>query len=138
MFYRLASCGQDNQICFWDLTEDILKEKITSNNRSRAVSVTAPRHADLPQIIIQPNELPSSYEASKNNFHKSSSLVSTAKNLFSLKHSDVSKSKSSKSKGDPSENEEGSHKVSSNLSTSSITGGFFKKVRILYLMGSNQ
>jgi hypothetical protein len=24
-YYRLASCGQDNQICFWDITDDLLE-----------------------------------------------------------------------------------------------------------------
>lgn len=40
VYYRLASVGQDNQLCFWDLTEDILKEKPASQlARSRLTSV---------------------------------------------------------------------------------------------------
>lgn len=38
-FYRLGSVGQDNQVAFWDLTEDILKEKQT---RFRANSSLSP------------------------------------------------------------------------------------------------
>ena len=37
LFYRLGSVGQDNRIAFWDLTEDVLKEKIHS--RSRVTSI---------------------------------------------------------------------------------------------------
>lgn len=46
MYYRLASVGQDNQICFWDLTDDVLRERpaqavsaaSSSHYRSRATS----------------------------------------------------------------------------------------------------
>ncbi len=106
IYYRLASCGQDNQIAFWDLTEDVLKEKASGQSRSRLTSLNASSnpvrqqaHADLPQIIIQPSELLSlsSAEASKKASPASSgshsSIVSTARNLFSLKHSDLAKGK---------------------------------------------
>ena len=37
VYYRLASCGQDNQVCFWDLTEECLREKSNQNSsRSRS------------------------------------------------------------------------------------------------------
>jgi WD repeat-containing protein 20 len=77
IYYRLASCGQDNQICFWDLTEECLKEKILPNSRSRLTSSvqqnnnsssssststktqsqTTNNSYQLPQIIIQPSDL---------------------------------------------------------------------------------
>lgn len=133
VYYRLASVGQDNQICFWDLTEDVLKEK-TNHGRSRLTSMNTPQqpkqHSELPQIIIQPTELQPNAESAKtmgaNSQQKSShsSLVSTARNLFSLKHSDLTKSKSSKSKTAFDENDDHSHKSSSSSSSSS---SFFKK-----------
>ena len=77
VYYRLASCGQDNQICFWDLTDDVLKEKShppqhTNSTRSQlgagishksafntnnALVNSSANHSQLPQIIIQPIDL---------------------------------------------------------------------------------
>ena len=74
VYYRLASCGQDNQICFWDLTDDVLKEKTQHqpqhSNSARSHLATASshkstsnpnanlaNHSQLPQIIIQPMDL---------------------------------------------------------------------------------
>ena len=143
IYYRLASCGQDNQICFWDLTEDVLKEKNQSHVRTRLTSINAStaqkQSSDLPQIIIQPSELNASRITSGSSAKETgvkssltqksshSSLVSTARNLFSLKHSELSKSKSSKSKsgGGDNENEEIAHKSSSSSS-------FFKKVSSMF------
>lgn len=47
IYYRLASCGQDNQICFWDLTEECLREK-SGQNSSRSRSFI---HNTSPQVI---------------------------------------------------------------------------------------
>lgn len=128
VYYRLASCGQDNQIAFWDLTEDVLKEKTTQHqSRSRLTSVNTPlSQKDPPKIVIQPNDMVTSGENGKSSMQTKTShtsLVSTAKNLFSLKHSDSGKSKTGKGKVD--DNEES---VTQKGSTSSMTAGFFKKV----------
>lgn len=32
--YRLGSVGQDTQLCLWDITDDVLRQKPTSRNRS--------------------------------------------------------------------------------------------------------
>ena len=40
IYYRLASVGQDNQIAFWDLTEDVLKEKTHSRSRVTSLAQT--------------------------------------------------------------------------------------------------
>jgi WD40 repeat protein len=73
VYYRLASCGQDNQICFWDLTDDVLKERTqhqpqhsnsarshlatASSYKSTSNPNTLANHSQLPQIIIQPMDL---------------------------------------------------------------------------------
>jgi hypothetical protein len=39
VFYRLASVGQDNRLCFWDITEDVLKiTKVHSSSNSTQLS----------------------------------------------------------------------------------------------------
>ena len=128
VYYRLASCGQDNQICFWDLTEECLKEKTLPHSRSRLTSFAQLSQANnktspqLPQIIIQPSDLMNESNRFFSNtiqqqqqqqqhqqqiqpikeHHHQSSIVSAAKSIFSLKHSTNSSSsdanKSSKSK----------------------------------------
>lgn len=146
IYYRLASCGQDNQICFWDLTEDVLKERPTNNNRTRLTSLNAAQSsnhksksmaaADLPKINVQANEsagksgdLMKSKSSTKSSH---SSLVSTARNLFSLKHSETGKAKSSSknkleySPGDQAEMEQQQNYKS--LGHASSSSGFFKKV----------
>ena len=45
LFYRLGSVGQDNKIAFWDLTEDVLKEKIHS--RSRVTSIVNSNQTEI-------------------------------------------------------------------------------------------
>ena len=132
VYYRLASCGQDNQICFWDLTEECLKEKTLPHSRSRLTSFaqlssqtnnkTSPQ---LPQIIIQPSDLlnesnrffsntiqqhhqqqqQQQIQPIKEHHHQSntSSIVSAAKSIFSLKHSNNSSSTDS-SKSSKSKN----------------------------------
>jgi hypothetical protein len=127
-YYRLASIGQDNQICFWDLTEDVLKEKAHNaghsalqHSRSRVSSSmtnqyysssngvhnpnTLSQIQNLPQVIIQPsdslvndelintnttNSNNSSTNSGKQHHSTASSIVSSAKHLFSSKNSDKS------------------------------------------------
>lgn len=40
LFYRIGSVGQDNRLCFWDITEDILKinNKIPLNNNNNSTN----------------------------------------------------------------------------------------------------
>ena len=115
VYYRLASCGQDNQICFWDLTSDVLREKShppqhSNSSRSQSKAITNQvNHSQLPQIIIQPMELlnkknttsdtqPQQQQLLPSHRHHhstASSIVSTAKSLFtssssSSKHNSVS------------------------------------------------
>jgi hypothetical protein len=41
LFYRIGSVGQDNRLCFWDITEDILKiNKIHFNNINNSTKKT--------------------------------------------------------------------------------------------------
>ena len=114
VYYRLASCGQDNQICFWDLTSDVLREKShppqhSNSSRSQSKAITNQvNHSQLPQIIIQPMELlnkknttsdtqPQQQQLLPSHRHHhstASSIVSTAKSLFtssssSSKHNSV-------------------------------------------------
>lgn len=157
IYYRLASCGQDNQICFWDLTEDVLKERPTNSNRARLTSINNAAQAsnqksksmaataDLPQIVIQDNNgstgkstdviknKAGTYSGSQSK-SSHSSLVSTARNLFSLKHSDTAKIKSSGknkveySPGEQAEMEQ-QQQAHKSLGHTSSSSGFFKKVR---------
>lgn len=40
LFYRIGSVGQDNRLCFWDITEDILKvNKVQPTNTKRNSSI---------------------------------------------------------------------------------------------------
>jgi hypothetical protein len=118
VYYRLASCGQDNQICFWDLTEDVLREKpvphssartrVTSMLSNAQASVSPPAlSANLPQIIIQPMSLAQEQQAAQqsqqqqqqarphHHHHHStaSSIVSSAKSFFSSSSSSSSSNK---------------------------------------------
>lgn len=163
IYYRLASCGQDNQICFWDLTEDVLKERLTNNNRARLASINnaaqastqksksiAKATADLPQIVNQDNNgstgkstdviknKAGTYSGSQSK-SSHSSLVSTARNLFSLKHSDTGKIKSSgknKVEYSPSEQAEmeQQQQAHKSLGHTSSSSGFFKKVSSIILL----
>uniref|UniRef100_A0A023F3K8 Putative wd40 protein dmr-n9 n=1 Tax=Triatoma infestans TaxID=30076 RepID=A0A023F3K8_TRIIF len=38
--YRLGSVGQDTQLCLWDITDDVLRQKPTSRNRSISTTQT--------------------------------------------------------------------------------------------------
>ena len=114
VYYRLASVGQDMQLCFWDLTEDVLKEKpLLSHNRSRLTSMLANNNNptnNLPQVIINNINNNSDYSVtggsketgitsinstSSRHHHLSAatSIVLTARSLFSSKHSEKSSSK---------------------------------------------
>ncbi|CAF4585518.1 unnamed protein product [Rotaria sp. Silwood2] len=45
LFYRIGSVGQDNRLCFWDITEDILKINkihLTNNNSTKNNSLIHP------------------------------------------------------------------------------------------------
>ncbi len=142
VYYRLASCGQDNQICFWDLTEDVLKEKSSNSNRARLSSFNVQSNknkstsAAMPQIVAQSNES-ANIDASKGkasiySSQKSShsSIVSTARNLFSLKHSEMGKGKfSSKSKLEYSPSEQADSFQQNPIASTSSSSSFFKKVR---------
>ena len=140
VYYRFASCGQDNQICFWDLTEDILREKPSQSSRSRGPSVLSPAQqpSQLPQIIIQPSTLGAYDTSTSRPHHQSSSsgsstttsslekhhtatqsLVSTAKHLFSLKHSESKANKMAASGGEANGSDE--HPAVAKSAT-----GFFK------------
>lgn len=134
VYYRLASVGQDNQICFWDLTEDILKERpILAHQRSRLTSVLSntvqnpalllhqqQQQIQLPQITLQQMHSSNSiatvaktdlatagnYPLKSNHHHSTtSSLVSTARNLFS-KHTDKSVSVNQKLEQQTTDGEE--------------------------------
>lgn len=116
VYYRLASCGQDNQICFWDLTEDVLREKPVqhSNTRTRVTSMlsntqssispaSASLSSNLPQIIIQPMNLAQEQQSAQHSqqqqarqhhhHHHStaSAIVSSAKSFFSSSSSSSNK-----------------------------------------------
>jgi WD repeat-containing protein 20 len=109
IYYRLASCGQDNHICFWDLTEDVLKERPIQHSRSRLTSIgyssssnTAGANANLPQIVIQQSIYshdenrnasnlstgPAEHTSKHHHHHHHGSILSSARHLFSSKHSE--------------------------------------------------
>jgi WD40 repeat protein len=46
LFYRLGSVGQDNKIAFWDLNEDVLKEKTHSRSRVTSIVTTINQQSD--------------------------------------------------------------------------------------------
>jgi len=113
----------------------VLKEKHSQQSRSRLTSLnhTSPPvqvHTDLPQIILQPSELKNlntglidiGKKASVSN-GSHSSLVSTARNLFSLKHLEPGKNKSNLNSGD----------TTSTTSTSSSSSSFFSK-KVIFLL----
>ena len=41
LFYRIGSVGQDNRLCLWDITEDILKINYNSKQNSSSCPVTS-------------------------------------------------------------------------------------------------
>ena len=108
-YYRLASVGQDNQICFWDLTEDVLKERpgqsttaaasgvlSSSSQRTRASSSTVntlTSNSTVPTVSSSSSKQTSNGGSVKSHHSAASSLVSTARSLFSSKHSDKAGSK---------------------------------------------
>jgi WD repeat-containing protein 20 len=86
IYYRLASCGQDNHICFWDLTEDVLKERPMQHSRSRLTSIgyssstassaaTATHGVNLPHIVIQQSSI---YSHDQQNSNASNSTTAAA------------------------------------------------------------
>lgn len=107
IFYRLGSVGQDNQLCFWDITEEVLKEK--PNNRSRITSFIQQSQY---QISVQPTNFSNASDGSTK--EKNPSIVNTARNLFLAKSA----------QGDRiSENEE----QTSTPKSSTLTGSFFRR-----------
>jgi hypothetical protein len=141
-FYRLASCGQDNQICFWDFTDDVLKEKqlaAAPSNVAQQINKSPPG-INLPQIIIEPNNdsivsttstintninlTMSSNSSSGSSGGTTRSFVSTAKNLFSGGSSGSNSKKSSVQNDDLDDTKSTSSGISSGLSTAS---SFFRR-----------
>lgn len=109
IFYRLGSVGQDNQLCFWDLTEDVLKEK--PNNRSRMTSfIQQSQH----QMSVQPVNTSNFSDGSIREKNSSSSIVNTARNLF------LTKSGQSEKNTDIEEQ-------TSTPKSSTLTGSFFRR-----------
>jgi len=39
LFYRIGSVGQDNRLCFWDITEDLLRIHENQSNSSKKLSI---------------------------------------------------------------------------------------------------
>ncbi|CAF0909785.1 unnamed protein product [Brachionus calyciflorus] len=86
IFYRLASVGQDNQICFWDLTEDVLKEKPNRSRITSFIQQSQYQHHHHHHVSVQPSvNLSQSDTVSLKETKEKTSLVSTAKNLFASK-----------------------------------------------------
>lgn len=76
VYYRLASCGQDNQICFWDLTEDVLREKVSQHSRLRsATTTTSSNHHHVGQLGSSITSGLGSQSTSATNSSKSSSKL---------------------------------------------------------------
>ena len=78
LFYRLASVGQDNRLCLWDITEDILKwnsNSKLSNHSSACVSSTSNGYASLTSDITN-HSTPSSVSTSKSSFSSLTSRLS--------------------------------------------------------------
>lgn len=119
VFYRLASVGQDNQICFWDLTEDVLKEK--PNNRSRITSII--QQSQYQQQVQPMSSL--NIDAGGSIKDKSSSIVLTARNLFSSKSAGIEKA-----------NENDAEQMGTPKS-STLTGSFFRRHKRNSSLNSN-
>lgn len=83
LFYRIGSVGQDNRLCLWDITEDILK--INSNSKQNSVV-----HPLIPSSKPTANGYTTSSSDTLTNTQPSlgkSSLSSLASRLSIMRHS---------------------------------------------------
>jgi len=82
-FYRLASVGQDNRLCLWDITEDILKmnsnSKIPSHSSTSAVSSASNGYGSLMSD--------STINSTTNSSQNKSSFSSLTSRLSFVRHS---------------------------------------------------
>ena len=77
LFYRIGSVGQDNRLCFWDITEDILKiNKIHSN------SITKKNPSNTPLYPVLTNGY-SPFLSDVTPITSPNSTISTTKSSFS-------------------------------------------------------
>ena len=81
IFYRLGSVGQDNKIAFWDLTEDVLKEKIHSRSRVTSIIVSNP--------VNQIDEKQFQYDNSKHSNEENNILSALTNNSSSSSNGGV-------------------------------------------------
>jgi len=80
LFYRIGSVGQDNRLCFWDITEDILKiNKIHFNNNNS----TKRNSVIYPLISSTSNGYASFLSDTTPLTSTNSSSISTTKSSFS-------------------------------------------------------
>jgi len=79
LFYRIGSVGQDNRLCFWDITEDILKiNKIHLNNNS-----TTKRNSSTYPLISSTSNGYSSFLSDTTALTSTNPSISTTKSSFS-------------------------------------------------------
>lgn len=80
LFYRIGSVGQDNRLCFWDITEDILKiNKYPSNSNTNIVKKN-PSNSPLNSTLSNGY---SSFLSDITPITSTNSTVSTTKSSFS-------------------------------------------------------
>ncbi|CAF3762591.1 unnamed protein product [Rotaria sp. Silwood1] len=75
LFYRIGSVGQDNRLCLWDITEDILKININSKQNS----ITYPLISTTSSSIITSN----GYLSSSSDIIINNQISTTTKSSFS-------------------------------------------------------
>jgi hypothetical protein len=116
LFYRIGSVGQDNRLCLWDITEDILKINLNSKQNS-----------SLYPLVTSPS--PSNGYASLSSDITPNTQISTTKSSFSSLTSRLSfvrnSNKVNKSIDDTTD-----------LTLVSVSNGSTKKSRKLSLLSS--
>jgi hypothetical protein len=91
LFYRIASVGQDNRLCFWDITEDILKvNKIHINN-----NITTKRNSSNYPLISSTSNGYASFLSDTTALTSTNPSISTTKSSFSSITSRLSFSRNS-------------------------------------------
>jgi hypothetical protein len=81
LFYRIGSVGQDNRLCLWDITEDILKLNINSKQNSSSYPVisspsTSNGYASLSSDITSNTQI----STTKSSFSSLTSRLSFVRN----------------------------------------------------------
>ena len=82
IFYRIGTVGQDNRLCLWDITEDLLKLNVNNSKKSPLISSpsTSNGHSSLVPSL-PPESMASSHVApSKSSFSSLTSRLSFVRN----------------------------------------------------------